>query len=469
MSHCDRLVKKLIAFQTRPYAAEILGGVKLAATDPFTIDQKGVPMLRSVLLTLAVLCVFQFSAGVPAVAQNWAHWRGPTGNGSASTGHPPTTWSPEKNIKWKVPLPGLGSGSPVIWNDRVFVVTAVAGSGDRNQARSQTQLQFKVLCFDRSTGKELWQQTATTATPHQETHSTNGYASASPCTDGQHVYAHFGSRGLYCYTMDGQLKWKRNDFGQMITRRGFGEGSSPTLVGKMILVPWDHEGDSALYALDKATGQTIWKTPRDEPSCWATPLVFEHAGKQQVVMNGQNYARSYDLETGKELWRCSGQTERPVASAVAGDGLVYVTSGYRGAFLGAFRPDGAGDIEGSKQVAWTIHQDAPDIASPLLSGGRIYFHKGKSGLLSCVDAKTGEFHYQTQRLPNISNTYASPMSVAGHVYLTGRSGTTVVIKESDQLQIVAVNSVGETVDATPAPAGNELFIRGQEHLFCIAQ
>jgi outer membrane protein assembly factor BamB len=186
-------------------------------------------------------------------------------------------------------------------------------------------------------------------------------------------------------------------------------------------------------------------------------------------MNGETCARAYDLETGKELWRCGGQAQRPVASAVAADGLVYVGSGFRGSYLGAFRLDGRGDIEGSQHVQWVIDHDAPDIASPLYSAGRIYFHKGKTGLLSCVDAATGKPHYVAERINGLRNIYASPIAAGGHVYLTDRSGTTVVIKDSSQLQTVATNSVGEGIDATPAPVDNELFIRGEKHLFCIAE
>ncbi len=331
------------------------------------------------------------------------------------------------------------------------------------------KLQFKLFCFDRNSGDILWQRTATEATPHQGAHSTHGFASASPCTDGQHVYAHFGSRGLYCYTMDGTLKWKRDDFGQMDTRNSFGEGSSPTLAGDKILVPWDHEGDSFLYALNKITGETIWKTARDEPTCWATPLVVEYAGRKQVIMNGQTCARAYDLETGKEIWRCAGQTVRPIASPVAENGLVFIGSGFRGSFLGAFRLGGEGDIEGTESVQWVLDRDTPDVASPLLFSGRLYFYKGKTALLSCVDAATGKPHFTASRIPGIRSTYASPIAAGGHVYLTGRSGTTVVIEGADELKIVATNSVGETVDATPAPVGDQLFIRGEQHLFCIAK
>ena len=268
--------------------------------------------------------------------------------------------------------------------------------------------------------------------------------------------------------MNGELKWKREDFGKMDTLNSFGEGSSPTLEGDKILVPWDHQGPSALYALDKLSGETIWRTDRDEPTCWATPLVVEHAGRKQVVMNGQNFARGYDLETGKELWRCGGQTVRPIASPVAGKGMVFVGSGFQGAFLGAFRLNGEGDIQGTDKVAWVIDRDVPDITSPLLSSGRLYFHKGKSGQLSCVDAATGKPHYTARRIPGLDRTYASPIAAGGHVYLTATTGTTVVIKDADELSIIATNTVEEAVGATPAPVDNELFIRGEKHLFCIA-
>jgi outer membrane protein assembly factor BamB len=415
----------------------------------------GAMPLAAVLITLAL--------GRLAVAESWSHWRGPSGNGAAdATAQPPTEFSGSKNVAWKVELPGRGSGSPVVWKDRVFAVSATPASDG-----TPRKLAFKTFCFARSDGKPLWEATAVEAIPHEGTHATNGFSSASPCSDGKHVYSHFGSRGLYCYTLDGQLVWKRDDFGPMRTRNGFGEGSSPTLAGQLILVPWDHEGPSFLYALDKRTGKTAWKVPRDEPTCWATPLVVAVGDKRQVVMNGQNYARAYDLETGAELWRCNGQTERPAASAVADGGLIFVASGFRGSFLGAFRPDGRGDIRGSANVVWTLDRDTPDVASPLLSQGRLYFYKGKSGLLTCVDAKTGKIHYQAERIPGVSSTYASPVAAGGHVYLTDRNGTITVIKDSPTLQVVATNSVGEPIDATPAPDGPDLFLRTERSLICV--
>ncbi len=450
-------------------------------------------MTRRILLVLAIA----FTTISQAEADNWGHWRGPTGNGIAENATPPTEWSDSTNVKWKVAIPGKGSGSPVIWDNKVFVVSGISegggdaeadrgrnvrdqrqrgpggqrgrrgGRGGRGRGAPPTKTKFVVMCFDRDSGRMLWEKTATEATPHQGTHSTNNFASASPCTDGEHVYAFFGSRGLYCYTMDGTLKWEKN-FGEMETRNSFGEGASPTLAGNKIIVPWDHEGRSSVYALDKTTGKEIWKTERDEPTNWGTPLVVEHDGKQQVVLTGQNKVRSYDLESGKELWSCGGQTQRPCASPCVIDDMVIVGSGFRGAYMGAFDLGSSGDIEGSDKIAWSIKRDTPDVASPILSNGRLYFHKQKTGILSCVDAKTGEPHFGASRISGIQSTYASPVAAGGYVFLTGRSGTTVVIKDAEKLEVVATNSVGETVDATPAPAGNELFIRGEKHLFCIA-
>lgn len=401
--------------------------------------------------------IFTFGSSL-AQAQNWGHWRGPKGNGVSSDANPPTQWSDQQNTMWKVKIPGSGSGSPVIWGDQVFVVTSVPAQNQK--------LSFQLHSYDRTTGKLNWQKTAIEAKPLEPTHSTNNYASASPCTDGKHVFAHFGSQGLYCYTLDGDLVWKRN-FGTMKTRNGFGEGSSPTLTDDMIIVPWDHEEKSVLFALNKETGESIWETKRDEPTCWATPLVVEHEGKRQVIMNGQNKARAYDLDSGRELWNCGGQTERPCASPCAANGLVFVGSGHRGAFLGAFTMDGKGDISKTKNVAWTINKDTPDVASPLLSNGHLYFYKSKSGQLTCVDAVTGKPFYSAARIAGLNSTYASPVAAGGHVYLTDRDGTIVVIKDAPELKVIATNTVNEPVDATPAPVGKQLFVRGAQHLFCL--
>ena len=240
-------------------------------------------MKRIVLLSVTFAAFMLPLCGKGEEFNNWAHWRGHGGNSVSMTAQPPIEWSRSKNVKWKAEIPGRGSGSPVIWGNQVFVVSAVSekdaaalssGSG-ASQKRSKggypQKFSFQLFCFDRETGKSIWTRTAVEAAPHEGTHQTNGYASASPCSDGERVYAHFGSRGLFCYDMDGELLWSRTDFGEMTVRAGFGEGSSPTLAGDKILVPWDHEGPSALYALDKRTGETIWKADRDGADLLGNP------------------------------------------------------------------------------------------------------------------------------------------------------------------------------------------------------
>lgn len=442
--------------------------------------------MKQIGMVTGCLVLMTFLLVSSADADDWGHWRGVKGNGVAKAS-PPTDWSDSKNVKWKIAIDGKGSGSPIISGDKLFVITGVpmakagsespraGGGGGRGGRRgggrpaAPGELELKVLCFDRNNGKLLWEQTAAKVKPKSGIHADNNFASASPCTDGEHLYAHFGSNGLFCYSLDGVLKWKREDFAPMTTRGSFGEGSSPTLAGDMIIVPYDHEGDSFLYAIDKKTGKDIWKVARDEPTNWATPIIVDHDGKQQIVMNGQNYARAYDLKTGDELWRCSGQVDRPCATPVVSDDLVVVTSGHRGAFMGAFKLDGKGDIKGSKHVAWSLNRDTPDIASPVLSENRLYFTKGKDAILSCYDVKTGKPFYTATRVPGLQKLYASPVIAGGNVYITDRRGTTVVIKDSEKFEVVATNSVGETVDATPAPVDKLLYIRGEKHLFCIGE
>jgi outer membrane protein assembly factor BamB len=412
------------------------------------------------LMVVVVVVLGGFHLGAHA---DWPHWRGHGGNGVSLTARPPVDFGLAKNLRWKAEIPGRGSSSPAVLADRVFVSTAVPVEEEGRL------LDFRLLCFDRETGRERWSRSAVKSAPHEGTHETNGYASASPCTDGELVYAHFGSQGLHCFTVDGEHIWSR-DFGDMRIRNGFGEGSSPTLAGELVIVPWDHEGPSMLYALDKRTGKTVWETPRDEPTSWCTPLIVADAGgTMQVVMNGQNAARGYELATGKELWQCGGQTVRPCPSALAADGVAYIGSGYRGAFLGAFNLAGRGDLAGSGSVRWEVHRNTPDVASPLLSGDRLYFYKEKTGLLTCLDCRTGEPHYETARIPGVGRTYASPVAAGGHVYLTDRGGRITVIEDGDAVRVVAENDVEEGVDATPAPDGDSLFVRGERHLFRFAE
>ena len=440
-------------------------------------------------------------------SHQWHQWRGPQANGVAPHGNPPSEWAAETNIKWKTPIPGRGSASPIVWDDRIFLLTAVdtgrsdeaveqtgaeepvaeqlAADASMEESRERGRLggrrgflgrragpqnyqQYTVVCVDRTSGDVLWQKVAREAVPLEAGHQTNSHASASAVTDGERLYCSFGSHGLYCYDYDGELLWER-DLGDMQTRNGFGEGATPTLYKETLVVAWDHEGDSFITALDAATGDERWKTPRDEVTTWNTPLVVEAAGRTQAIVNGSNRTRSYDLATGEQIWECGGQATNPIASPVAHGGLVFCMTGHRGSAVVAIPLDAEGDITGSEQIAWQTDQGGPYVPSPLLYGERLYFHKASTGVLSCLGARDGAPLFDQKRLPGIDNVYASPVGAAGRVYLTARDGTTLVIRDGDELEVLAANSVGEPVDASPAIVGDELFIRGENHLFCISE
>lgn len=426
----------------------------------------------SFMFFLGSLCSHSLWAQELDPAEQWGNFRGPTWNGGSETANPPIEWSESKNIKWKVELPGPGNtSSPIIWGDRVYVLSAeVIGGEERAGRRGRTvtkPTKFMVFCLDRETGETIWEQVAVEATPHEGHHPDHGYASASPFTDGDFLYAHFGSRGLFCYDLDGNLQWKRDDFGEMRTRGGFGEGSTPTLYGDTVLIPWDHEGPSALFALDRKSGETKWKVERDEPSNWSSPRVVEVDGKPLVVSIGQNFTRGYDLETGEERWRSSGLTSRPIATPVVCEELVMVASNRGGDYLGALEFGKSGVFSSDNGIAWSQQSSAPDVSSLLLSGQRLFYVKGNSNIFQGVHAKTGEPLFGKKRLPGIKSVYASPVAADGKIFVVGRRGNTVVLNDGDEFEVLAENVLDDQVDATPALAGSQIFLRGKRFLYCI--
>ena len=288
-------------------------------------------------------------------------------------------------------------------------------------------------------------------------------------TDGEHVWAYFGSRGLYCLDLDGNLIWER-DLGDMRTRRAFGEGSSPALHGDTLVVNWDHEGDSFIVALDKLTGEEIWRRDRDEVTSWSTPLVVEHENRLQVVVSATGRVRGYDLESGADVWQAGGMTVNVIPTPVHVDGVVLVTSGFRGTALLAIRLDGAtGDVTGSESILWSLDRDTPYTPSPLLYGRRLYLLKTNDGILSGFDALTGEKSFGPTRLEGVSNVYASPVGAAGRVYVVGRDGGAVVLADGPELEVLAVNELDDGFDATPALVDGEMYLRGRRHLYRISR
>jgi outer membrane protein assembly factor BamB len=277
----------------------------------------------------------------------------------------------------------------------------------------------------------------------------------------------FGSHGLFCYDLDGNLLWER-DLGDMITRFGWGEGASPTVCGDTLAVNWDHEGSSAVYVLDARTGETRWTAQRDEETTWATPLVVKFKGTKQLILNATRRVTSYDLDSGKILWECGGQTAVLIPSPVVLDDMVICMSGYRRSAAYAIPLDASGDITGSDRIRWNHSRNTPYVPSPLLYGERLYFTKGNLAVLSCLNARTGEPVMDGIRLPSVRQLYASPLGAADRVYFVGRDGTTVVIKNQPELDVLAVNRLDDPMDASPAAVGRELFLRSKKRLYCIA-
>ena len=432
-------------------------------------------MKRRVLIPLS-LCLLLFLALADADQKPyWPHWRGPNGNGLVDQGDPPLEWDETRNIRWKVKIPGKGHATPLVWGDRIFVQTAVQTEKaveDTNSGRRSSPpylFQYSVLALDRRKGQVLWERTVREAHPHEGMHPTASFASTSGTTDGEHLYAYFGSQGLYCLDLDGNLKWEK-DLGEARIRNSFGEGSSPTIYGNTLLINWDHEGDSFIVALDKLTGKELWRNERDEVTSWSTPLVVEHEGKPQVIVSASKRTRSYDLATGKLIWECAGLGTNVIPMPVHANGVVYVTSGHRNPAMQAILLDKArGDITDSDAVLWSIHQDTPYVSSPILYGDRLYFLKNRNAILSCYDAKTGEVLYGPQRLEGMKQAYASLVGVKDRVYISGLEGTTLVIKNGSEYEVLASNKIDEPIAASPVVVDNELYLRGHEHLYCIAE
>jgi outer membrane protein assembly factor BamB len=405
-------------------------------------------------------------------ANNWPQWRGPLGTGGAPDGNPPIEWSEQQNIRWKTRLPGTGFSTPAIWGNDIYLTAAISTEVPASSGMSvkfTKPVKFMVVAIDRVSGKIKWERLAREEIPHEGRHPTGSWAANSPCTDGERVYAFFGSRGLYCYTTEGDLLWEK-DFGDMRIRMEFGEGSSPALYKDRLIVNWDHEGQSFIVALDAATGEEIWKKNRDEGTTWATPLVAEVAGRAQVITSGTNRVRSYDFATGDLLWEDDGLTANVIPSPVAADGVVYVISGFRGNALRAIRLAGAkGDISGSSAVLWSYDQDTPYTPSPLLLGKSLYFLKSNNGILTSLNVSTGKPHYSNQRLEGIRGVYSSPVGVQDRVYVLGRDGVTLTLRHGPEFTVMATNTLDDKFDASPVIVGDELFLRGHQYLYCISE
>jgi outer membrane protein assembly factor BamB len=463
-------------------------------------------MKRTRIAALALLL-----AGFIGLTQagDWPQFRGPAGSGVTDESQVPAEWAKDKNVRWKVAIPGVAWSSPVVWGERVFVTTAITDNqkkprpfdyggfakkdfnfkdgrfpkgdfkgfpkgGFGSQKPPDAVYHWKVLCLDRDTGKVLWEKTARQGKPTIPTQASNTYASETPITDGERLYAYFGMHGIFCYDLNGHELWSK-DLGSYPMQFGFGTGSSPALADGKVFIQCDNEQKSFLAALDAKTGNELWRVDRPGRSSWSTPFIWKTKERTEVVCCGQQKVMSYDLQ-GKALWEMGKIGGSFNASPAANAERIYFgNSGpMTGGQLFAVKAGALGDItlkDGEKSnagVAWMRSNAGPGTASPLVYEGYVYVPE--RGALSCYHAKTGEPAYQKERLQGARGFTASPWAAGGKVYLLDEDGTTFVIKAGKEFELLATNKLGgEMFWATPAVSGGMLFVRGVDHLYCIKQ
>ena len=480
------------------------------------------------------LCVVSWIGESDLSAQdNWPNWRGPQNNGASLTALPPTQWDASSGILWKSPIEGEGSSTPIVWDQQVILLSALKtdktdpessalaafsmdaearfrsdstlhetggprtrrapsvarvveasdlhlggrdssrddrAGGKRANPNPTNVYKFLVSSFDLRTGAKNWQVSVVEDVPHEGGHETNNFASCSPTTDGKNIYVFWGSRGIFCLDMQGQLLWS-SDLGQKYTRSQFGEGASAALHGSTLIVPWDHESESYIAALNTENGDLKWKTGRAERTTWATPVIVEVGDQTQVIMHGR-VVRGYDFRDGSLQWECGGQTENPIPTPVVYRQNVIVMSGFRDAACFSISLSSRGTVSSnSDSIRWTYPFNTPYVPSPTLYQDRIYFLVENKAMLTCLDANTGKPIYAQERIDGLSEIYASVGAADGKIYIVDRSGTTAVVDAGESGEVIATNRVAEdeTFDASPVFVNDRLLLRSNKHLYCIGK
>ncbi len=432
------------------------------------------------IFAIAVLASFAL-----ADQPEWPQWRGPENNGLAPQARPPVNWSEETNVAWKTRIPGFGLSTPIVAGHRIFLLTAVETREDADTTEMEKKQQelpgwrrsvtraakrehsFRVLCVDRNTGKILWNTDVRQELPNEPVHSDSSWASASPVTDGKHVWAFFGSHGLYCLDMEGNVVWQK-DLGRMDTKAHFGEGASPALHGETLVINWDHEGESFLLALDKSTGEELWKKHREEFTSWSSPVIIEAGGKQQVIVSATGKSRSYDLATGKILWELGGMTVNVIPSPVYAGGRLYLASGFRGAALQCIDPAKAvEDGAAGDALLWSVKENTPYVPSIVCCDSIVYYVNFTKPELSACDARTGKVLFGPKEIEPLDGIYASLLAADGKIYVVGRQGNTAVLQHGPEAKVLSLNKLDDRFDASPVAIGTQLFLRGHRYLYCI--
>jgi outer membrane protein assembly factor BamB len=451
-------------------------------------NSKGKITVKRIALTLTI--VISMAGGALGLlaqtvsAGNWPQWRGPDGSGISTEKNLPSEWSPTKNIKWKTPIDGRSHSSPIVWGKMIFLTTAIEGAevpgakaakhmlGDKefvhpDSIGANKKHTFKVIAVDRDSGKIVWQQTAWEGTPYDDRHRKSSYAASTPATDGKMVYAFFGTEGLYAYDFKGKLAWKAQ-IGNIATL-GMGAATSPILFDNLVIVQADEDNGEASFivALDKKTGKEVWKASRKGVQVsWSTPLLVKTASRTELIASGTEFVIGYDPATGKELWRHKGVESNAIPSPVANNEMVYLVAGFPAKIAMAIRLGQNGDLTGTPNVPWKYEKGTAYVPSPILYGDYLYLTTDR-GILTALDAKTGEVKYEGGRIPIPATFTASPVAFEGKILMTSEDGDTFIIKAGPKHEIIGTNSVGEAVYASPAIADGRIFIRGEKNLYCI--
>jgi outer membrane protein assembly factor BamB len=444
---------------------------------------------------LAIICVAMMS-GLGAFGQtNWPSFRGAFASGLAPESETPTSWNTEtgQNVLWKTPIPGLGHSSPVIWGDRLFVTTAMNQSkaaplkvglyGDPASAEDNDVQKWQVFCLNKVSGKVLWQATAREGPPKVARHPKATHANCTVATDGENLVAFFGSEGLYCYGLGGQLRWQK-DFGTLKvspmvyndspdpkgTDLDWGFASSPVIFGGHVLVQCDTFTNGFVAAFNLSDGKQVWRTPRDDSGTWSAPNICTEGPHPQLVVNGWKHMGGYDLATGQEIWRLSGGGDCPVPTPIIWNGLIFLMSahGPRSPIY-AVKTTAVGDIslkEGAatnQYVSWSARKGAAYMETPLVYEGRLYSCHA-DGILSCFDAASGKLLYKERLGSGGDGFTASPVASKGKIYFASEQGAVYVVKPGDQFTVLATNQMAEVCMASPAISEGKIFFRTQGHV-----
>ena len=392
-------------------------------------------------------------ADVGEAARYWARWRGPSGQGLVEGQGYTDTWSATQNVVWKVPVPGSGNSSPIVWRDQIFLTTA-----------SDNGSQASILAYRRSDGQRLWEATVPPGAPDRP-HDKNGYASATVATDGQRIYASFGGRGLMAVDMSGKQVW-HTPIGRVENYHG--PAGSPLLYKNSVILYQDQRSGSFVAAFDRATGKQLWKTPRDAQVGWGTPIAIRVVDHDELIVHGQNRVVAYNPDTGAELWRCGGSTFEVIPTPVVGYGMLFCSSGRAGPTL-AIRPGGKGDVT-STHVAWTTPRGSPFVPSPILFGDLLYTINDMQSIVSAFDARTGTSLWQGRLgVATREGFSASPVAFDGKVFFTNDDGETFVLRAGKTFDLMHVNRIGERTLASPALVDGRWYIRTAQHLFAIGK